>query len=361
MADIFRSVPKAQQVCPMCGATLPVGALYCEACGTDLSRAGVLFSSSIRPVSRRRWGPGRFMRTAALVAGALAGVLVLLVGLGSLPTVSARVPAILTIIAPIRGAFNQAMEWGTQIVSKGRERPKAPATTPPVAPVTTPTPAPSPFLIVQSTPDGADVYVNAERVGKTPLTLKNLRPGIYTVRVSRKGYASVARKVELQGTSALTVAVRLQPAEGSSAPKPQPAPKPGTRTQAPSQTRPGSQAGVPAPGFALKDRLGVIHRLSDYRGRRVAVLFIWDLDDDSRRAVRSLNARSGGRDALVVLIHPTRVLIRRFVEAEGITIPVLFGDLPLAWEYKVPEGIAVLYLISERGTIQKAEVAGRRQ
>jgi hypothetical protein len=40
--------------CPMCGARLGSDALVCEACGEDLRRAGVVLTSGVRPVGRRR-------------------------------------------------------------------------------------------------------------------------------------------------------------------------------------------------------------------------------------------------------------------------------------------------------------------
>jgi len=356
MQNFSRALPKTQQVCPMCHAQLPAGVLYCDACGTDLSRAGVLFSTSVRPVSRHRFAVGRAARTAALLAGVLAAVVLGLVGLGSIPQVSARVPAIRTITAPIRGAVNQAVEWGSQLVGREKMDP-----VPAPAPVATPAPPPAPatpaawtpYLIIRSSPDGADVFMNAARVGRTPLTLRQLRPGTYAIRVSRKGYTSASRKVELKPNVGMTVALQMKPA-AAPAPKPVPAPS--------AKPRP-APASTPAlaPGFTLKDRRGVLYRLSDFRGRRVTMLVVWDLDAATEQLIRTLQARSGGRDALVVVIRPNRLALRRFLDAERITLPVLLGNPDLAAEYRVPDGVAVLFLITEQGRIQTRHIATKQQ
>lgn len=366
MADFLRAVPKARQDCPMCGARLPTAALYCEGCGTDLSRAGAVFSTSIRPVTRMPLSPRRVMRLAALAAGAFAALLILLVGLGSIPTVSARVPAILIIVAPIRGAINQAMEWGSDRFWVPRSKP----TIPPDQLTQMPTGGPlnsspsltpmTPYFVVKSTPEGAYVYVDMQIIGKTPLILYNLQPGVYSIRVEHEGYTA-SRRVELRPNIGSTVSVQLQTSEWSTgtqetAPKPraQQTSRPKVQT---ARNAPPLQIGASAPTFSLKDRFGVIYRLSDYKGRRVAVLFIWDLNDAARRAVRNLSAGVGPRGAVVVIVHPDRAAIRHFVEGERITVPILFGDQTLASQYGVPEGVAVLIVISEQGHIQSRQIA----
>lgn len=365
MTDFLRAVPKARQDCPMCGAHLPTAALYCEACGTDLSRAGAVFSTEIHPVTRRPLSPRRVMRLAALAVGAVAALLVLLVGVGSIPTVSARVPAIMIIVAPIRGAINQAMEWGSDRFWVPRAKPSVSPdelTQLPAGPQTTSRPVTptSPYFVVKSTPEGAYVYVDMQIIGKTPLILYNLEPGVYSVRVEHDGL-TMTRRVELRPNVGFTLNVNLHSPEDSTttqetAPKPKSAQTSRSRVQ-PAVKTPALQAGAPAPTFSLKDRFGVIYRLADYRGRRVAVLFIWDLDDAARRAVRNLSSGVGPRGAVVVMMDPNRPAIRQFVEAERITVPILFGDHTLASQYGVPEGIVVLFVISEQGHIQSRQIA----
>jgi hypothetical protein len=52
-------------------------------------------------------------------------------------------------------------------------------------------------LVVTSRPSGARVYVNNERRGDTPLTLADLPPGAYRVRVEQDGYDPLARTLDL--------------------------------------------------------------------------------------------------------------------------------------------------------------------
>lgn len=364
MADFVRAVPKDRQNCPMCGTRLPTAALYCEACGTDLSRAGAVFSTEIHPVTRRPLSRRRVMRLVALGVGATAALLILLVGVGSIPTVSARVPAILIIVAPIRGAINQAMEWGSDRFWVPRSKPIAPPDQLPQMPASGPlTSSPSltqmtPYFVVKSTPEGAYVYVDMQIIGKTPLILYNLEPGTYSLRVEYEGYTAT-RQVELRPNVGTTVSVKLETSEWSSgtqdtAPKPKPTSP--LKVQ-PARKTPALQIGASAPAFSLKDRFGVIYRLSDYKGRRVAVLFIWDLNDAARRAVRNLSAGVGPRGAVVVMVRPDRAAIRQFLEGERITVPILLGHETLASQYGVPEDVAVLVVISEQGHVQSRQIA----
>lgn len=355
MQNFSRVTPKAQQVCPMCHAQLPTGVLYCETCGTDLSRAGVLFSTSVRPVSYRGRVVPAALRKSAIAAGLLAALLLGLMGLGSIPQVSARVPAILKITAPIRGAFSEAMEWGEQLV--GRERPAPPKEDPPIPTIPdieTPAVALTQFVTVESSPEDADVYLNGTLMGQTPLTLYSLRPGMYTVKVARRGYTSISRQVELKPNQGATVTFPMKPAAAPSRPAPKPGAGPGAASA------PAQGAGTLAPGFTLKDRRGVIFRLSDFRGRRVTMLMIWDLDEENLQLVRTLQARTGGRNALIIMVRPNRLALRRFLDTERITVPVLLGNPDIAFEYRVPEGVAVLFTITEQGRIQSRQIVTKR-
>jgi peroxiredoxin len=355
----------------MCGARLPTAALYCEACGTDLSRAGAVFATEIHPVTRRPLSRRRVMRLAALGVGATAALLILLVGVGSIPTVSARVPAILIIVAPIRGAINQAMEWGSDRFWVPRSKPTVPpdqlTQLPTGGPLTSsPSLTPmTPYFVVKSTPEGAYVYVDMQIIGKTPLILYNLEPGVYSLRVEYEGYTAT-RQVTLRPNVGTTVSVKLETSEWSTgtqgtgtqgtAPKPKAQQASPPKVQ-PARKTPALQIGASAPTFSLKDRFGVIYRLSDYKGRRVAVLFIWDLNDAARHAVRNLSAGVGPRGAVVVMVRPDRAAIRQFVEGERITVPILLGHETLASQYGVPEDVAVLIVISEQGHVQSRQIA----
>jgi hypothetical protein len=52
-------------------------------------------------------------------------------------------------------------------------------------------------LLVRSTPGGAEVFVNGERRGVTPLALRDLPFGAYAVRVVRAGFAPVEQRVAI--------------------------------------------------------------------------------------------------------------------------------------------------------------------
>lgn len=70
-------------------------------------------------------------------------------------------------------------------------------------------------LQVSSLPTGARVYVNNNRRGETPLTLENLAPGSYRLRVEQDGYDPMARDVELTRGADTTEEFRLAANTGS--------------------------------------------------------------------------------------------------------------------------------------------------
>jgi len=353
---------KKAQTCPLCSTPLPAGALFCETCGTDLSRASVVLSAYVRPVSRSRFGGARVARLVGLSAGVLAALALVLAGLGSIPQVSARMPAIARLAEPIRDAFSQVVSWGSG-GAQPQPAPVAAPVPPPVASTPPPPPAPAPstpYLIVRSTPAGAEVFMDKERVGKTPLTLKQLRPGSYVIRVVRKGYTATSRTIELKPNIGVTVSLALKPvARPAAKPVARPQSVPASRPQAKPAAQPAMPIGTPAPAFSLKDRRGVIYRLSDFRGHNVAVLFIWELDQRGTAAARAFAARTAGQQAVIVLLRPNRVAVRRFLNAENISTPILLGHPGLAAQYRVPEGAAVIFLINDQGRIQHRQVAAQ--
>ncbi len=76
----------------------------------------------------------------------------------------------------------------------------APAPSRPASGVTSAPPArsaPEGRLLIRSTPADAAVAINGEPRGKTPLTLRNLPPGSYTIHVTRNGFAAADRRVRL--------------------------------------------------------------------------------------------------------------------------------------------------------------------
>ena len=94
-----------------------------------------------------------------------------------------------------------------------------PATTPAAAPARTP-PAASPAgrLLIRSVPAGADVAIDGERRGVTPLTLREVTLGTRRVTVSRDGYAPVEQRVALTAARpSRTVDVTLRAARPAAA------------------------------------------------------------------------------------------------------------------------------------------------
>jgi hypothetical protein len=52
-------------------------------------------------------------------------------------------------------------------------------------------------MLIRSTPGDADVVVNGKLLGKTPLALRDLTLGSYTIRVARDGYVPEQRTLQL--------------------------------------------------------------------------------------------------------------------------------------------------------------------
>ena len=108
--------------------------------------------------------------------------------------------------------------------------PAAPAAPAPAARSAAPAPAavPTGRLLVRSTPAGAEVVVNGERRGVTPLTLRGLAAGTYAVRVSRVGFIAAEQRVVLnraRPSRSLDVTLRRVAAGRPPAPARRPAPR----------------------------------------------------------------------------------------------------------------------------------------
>ncbi len=52
-------------------------------------------------------------------------------------------------------------------------------------------------LKITSDPVGADVYLNGELKGTTPLNLAGLRGGTHRLKITKKGYQTIMRDVRL--------------------------------------------------------------------------------------------------------------------------------------------------------------------
>lgn len=411
MFDSRFRTPARVQTCPICGNYLPAGALRCEMCGTDVSTASVLLTSTVKPLAKTssRW---RVARRILTVLGALLAVLIVVTWLGRVPVVTARVPVIRTLSKSIQGTITHVVKWGRhQVAGITGQKPQRPATAQPrpaPKPAVTPTsPVPQPgsqpatpqgppitadpkptaadpsrplvagvlrdrpesgpatptnspgelYLAVRTNPPGAQVHLNATKVGTTPVTIKNVKPGTYQLKITRAGYVPVSKTVKVEDDP-LTVELTLKAAPPTVRAA---APAPPSR---PATTQTGGRRplaiGEQAPEIALKDRMGVIYGLGNERGRKTVVLFVWNVEDPvARTAIKSLDARSrsnAGLVPIVVVLQPDRLAIRNLISAAQLRIPLLFGSEQIARTYGVPQDAMVMYLISERGVVERRQL-----
>jgi hypothetical protein len=64
-------------------------------------------------------------------------------------------------------------------------------------------------LVVRSTPPGAQVFVNGRRRGTTPVSVRDLPAGTYTVRVTRNGFEDATERVSVGASAVRDVTLRL--------------------------------------------------------------------------------------------------------------------------------------------------------
>jgi hypothetical protein len=86
-----------------------------------------------------------------------------------------------------------------------------------------PQPARPGRLLVRSTPGGAHVAVDGQRVGATPVSLDDMAVGVHTVRITAEGYAPQERKVtvtEARPSASLAVTLTRERHEVASRPAP---------------------------------------------------------------------------------------------------------------------------------------------
>jgi hypothetical protein len=76
-------------------------------------------------------------------------------------------------------------------------------------------------VLIRSTPADADVLVNGNPRGKTPLALRDLALGSYTIRVARDGYAIEERTVQLTARRpTMSTTINLRSAGGNANTRP---------------------------------------------------------------------------------------------------------------------------------------------
>jgi hypothetical protein len=102
-----------------------------------------------------------------------------------------------------------------------------------------------PTLTVTSEPSGANVAVDGQQHGRTPLTLRDLAAGQHTVVVTMAGRQTATRTVDLRAGGAHDVVVTLEPetvAQKTTRPPPEPLPLvPSPSTTTPTKLRLGSE------------------------------------------------------------------------------------------------------------------------
>ncbi|MEX0766346.1 MAG: hypothetical protein WD140_06005 [bacterium] len=290
----------------------------------------MVVSTSVRPLSRKL---KRKSISAAKVLYLVMAVIVgatAIVGLGYVPAVSARVPQLASLSTSVEDAVGRAVQWSREIIGQ----PPAPPKKRPVAKPTAPKPKPQ-----TTTPKPAPV-------GQKPPS---------------------PQKPAVQKPKPVATLPAPKPAPKPAVAKPTAAKKPVQpidRPRATASAEPLLQIGSRAPPVTAKDLRGVIYRLSDYRGRRLAVLMVSSLDESGRTAVRAfLNRFSAhpGYLPIIVITNPDRVAVRRLAAAAaGTRVPILLGDKELQAAFRLPRGRDALFVISERGAIAQARLFGRQ-
>lgn len=67
-----------------------------------------------------------------------------------------------------------------------------------------------PALRVESSPTGADVYLNGREIGETPTAIAGLEPGEYRLRITRTGYYDYTRWIEIEAQQTYILSVTLE-------------------------------------------------------------------------------------------------------------------------------------------------------
>lgn len=110
-----------------------------------------------------------------------------------------------------------------------------------LSPTVTPAPA-SGSLTIQSTPDSAGILLNNEYKGITPVTLKNINPGNYTLILQKQGYEDNTLDVQVNADQNSIVSVSLAPVVITQTTTPTPVPT--ASVPVPTPTKSGLPAGL---------------------------------------------------------------------------------------------------------------------
>jgi hypothetical protein len=86
---------------------------------------------------------------------------------------------------------------------------------------------------------------------------------------------------------------------------------------------------------------------------------VWNLDEDTQQSIRELDARVRRAptrfNGIVVMMTPDRARLRSFLLGTQMKIPFLIGGPEVVRPYQLTADVNVLYLVSERGTIERAQ------
>ena len=66
-------------------------------------------------------------------------------------------------------------------------------------------------LHVHSSPNGADMFFDDQKLGNTPLNGLRLKSGTHTIKIAKKGYLPLSRKINLDNSQSYNVHYRLSP------------------------------------------------------------------------------------------------------------------------------------------------------
>ncbi len=111
-----------------------------------------------------------------------------------------------------------------------------------------------PMLTITSDPAGANVTVDGQPAGRTPVTLRDLTAGTHNLELSMAGHVSATKTVELRAGVAHEISLQLE-AQGATPPTvvtpPPPAPEPQVIAQPPPAPPPNGHPGRIARGLAI--------------------------------------------------------------------------------------------------------------
>ena len=71
------------------------------------------------------------------------------------------------------------------------------------------------YISVVSSPSGADMYINGDKIGATPISNYRLRAGSYSIAVKKDGYKDYTKEVEVKSGGSINIAANLSALTGT--------------------------------------------------------------------------------------------------------------------------------------------------